>query len=110
MAQVAHHFDEPSNRALASRIAAALEPGGVFALLEVERPSNERPSGQSGALMDLYFAFSSESGTWTAKEMARWQLQAGLDVRSPIRLRRSPGTIIQVGVKPGAPPRRTGSS
>jgi 2-polyprenyl-3-methyl-5-hydroxy-6-metoxy-1,4-benzoquinol methylase len=108
MAQVAHHFDEPSNRALASRIATALKPGGVFALLEVERPSDERPTGQSGALMDLYFAFTSESGTWTAKEMAEWQLQAGLHIRNPIRLRRSPGAIIQVGVKPGGPPRRGG--
>jgi SAM-dependent methyltransferase len=109
MAQLAHHFDAESNRALASRIAAALKPGGVFAMVEVERPGDGSRTGQSRALMDLYFAFTSESGTWTAEEMAQWQAQAGLEARRPIRLRRSPGAIIQVGVKPVAPPGRGGT-
>jgi len=93
------HFDEETNRKLAARIARALKPGGVFAIVEIERPPEPGGGGQLGALMDLYFALTSESGTWSLPEIQGWQRAAGLRVLAPIRLRTVPGGAVQAARK-----------
>ncbi len=99
-AQLVHHFDETANRALARRVARALRPGGIFVIQEIIRPQSPDKAGQVGALLDLYFAATSEAGTWSVEEMADWQRQAGLVARKPMWLRSLPGSAQQVGVKP----------
>ena len=37
---------------------------------EVLRPASPRKAGLLGAFFDLYFALTSEAGTWTFAEMA----------------------------------------
>jgi SAM-dependent methyltransferase len=88
---LAHHFDEASNRALLQRIARALRPDGVCVILELIRPASPNQAGQVGALLDLYYALTSASGTWSIEEMTRWQADAGLTPRRPIHLRTTPG-------------------
>ena len=99
--QVVHHFSAPQNQDLASRVARALRPGGVFAVIEAFRPSSPRDAGQGGALLEFYFALTSQSGTWTPAEIASWQRDAGLRPRRPLRIRTAPGVGAQVAVKPG---------
>lgn len=98
LSNLAHHFDDATNRELARRVARALRPGGVFAIVEVVRRESPGEGGQIGALLGLYFALTSESGTWSFEEMASWQREAGLRPRKPVRLRRSPGFGIQIAV------------
>lgn len=98
LSNLAHHFDDATNRELARRVARALRPGGVFAIVEIFRRESPTEGGQIGALFDLYFALTSESGTWSFEEMAAWQREAGLRPRKPVRLRRSPGFGIQIAV------------
>jgi SAM-dependent methyltransferase len=100
VASLVHHFDDATNRALAKRIARALRPGGIFVIQEHYRKSSPDEAGQIGALLDLYFALTSQSGTWSFEEMADWQREAGLKPRKPIRFMTAPGTGQQVGVKP----------
>src|SRR3954463_15199998 len=99
VSSLVHHFDDATNRALAKRIARALRPGGVFVIQELYRPGSPKEAGQIGALLDLFFALTSQSGTWSFEEMAGWQREAGLKPRKPIRFRTAPGTGQQVGVK-----------
>jgi SAM-dependent methyltransferase len=101
VAQLVHHFSEAQNRDLARRIARALRPGGVYAVLDEFRPRNAKEAGQVGALLEFYFALTSQSGTWAVEEIADWQRDAGLAPRRPIRLRTAPGVGIQVAAKPG---------
>jgi SAM-dependent methyltransferase len=101
IAQLVHHFDEATNLELARRVARALRPGGVFVIQEVIRPISPKQAGQAGALMDFYFALTSEAGTWSYEEMADWQRQAGLEPKKPVRFRTLPGMGQQVAVKPG---------
>jgi 2-polyprenyl-3-methyl-5-hydroxy-6-metoxy-1,4-benzoquinol methylase len=98
-ASLVHHFDDTTNRALAKRIARALRPGGVYVIQELYRPSSPAEAGQIGALLDLYFAFISEAGTWSFEEMADWQREAGLKPLKPIKLRTAPGNGQQAAVK-----------
>ncbi len=99
VSSLVHHFDDATNRALAKRIARALRPGGVFVIQELYRTASPREAGQIGALLDLYFAVTSRSGTWTFEEMAGWQREAGLEPRKPIRFATAPGVGQQVAVK-----------
>lgn len=99
IAQVVHHFTESQNRELAVRVARALRPGGVYAVLDEFRPKTAKQAGQVGALLEFYFALTSESGTWAAEEITDWQRRAGLQPRRPVRLRTAPGVGIQAAVK-----------
>lgn len=101
VSQLLHHFDEASNRQLANRVARALRPGGVFVVLEMIRPASPDKTGQVGALLDLYFALTSLSGTWSTEEISGWQRDAGLLPRRPVALRSVPGAVEVIGVKPG---------
>jgi SAM-dependent methyltransferase len=101
VSSLVHHFDDATNRALAKRIAAALRPGGVFVIQELYRPSSPREAGQIGALLDLYFALTSEAGTWSFEEMADWQREAGLKPLKPLKLMTAPGNGQQSAVKGG---------
>lgn len=99
LSNLAHHFDEPTNRELVRRIARALRPGGVFVLHEIIRPEPGR-AGQIGPLIGLYFALTSESGTFTFEEMATWQRDAGLAPQRPLTLPSAPGFGLQIALKP----------
>ena len=100
IAQVVHHFSEDENRELAKRVARALHPGGVYAVLDEFRPENPSEAGQVGALLEFYFALTSQSGTWAVEEIAGWQREAGLSPRRSIRFRTAPGVGIQAAFKP----------
>ncbi len=101
IAQVVHHFSGDQNRDLTSRVARALRPGGVYAVLDEFRPRSAKDAGQVGALLEFYFALTSQSGTWAVEEISDWQRQAGLSPRRPIRFRTAPGVGIQAAFKPG---------
>ena len=80
-------------------MARALKPGGVFTIQEILRPRSPGEAGQVGALMDLFFALTSESGTWSIEDMTDWQRQAGLTPRKPVRLMTVPGGGLISAVK-----------
>ena len=99
VANLVHHFDDATNRALTRRIARALRPGGVYVIQELYRPESPKEAGQIGALLDLYFALTSEAGTWSFAEMAAWQREAGLKPLKPVKFRTAPGNGQQSAVK-----------
>jgi predicted O-methyltransferase YrrM len=99
IAQVVHHFDDATNRELARRVARALRVGGVFVIQEVTQDRVPKKAGQFGALMNLFFAVTSQAGTWSLEEMADWQRQAGLVPLKPIQFRSMPGVWQQTAVK-----------
>lgn len=100
-AQLVHHFSDEQNRDLARRVARALRPGGVYAVLDAFRSRTAKRAGQLGALLEFYFALTSQSGTWAVEEIADWQRRAGLTPRRAIRFRVTPGAGIQAAVKAG---------
>ncbi|HEV2852037.1 MAG TPA: methyltransferase [Thermoanaerobaculia bacterium] len=99
VASLVHHFDDATNRRLAKKIAKALRPGGVFVIQELYRTNTPNEAGQIGALLDLYFALTSQSGTWSFEEMAGWQREAGLKPMKPVKFLTAPGNGQQAAVK-----------
>lgn len=98
--QLLHHFTAEANRALCRRIGQSLRPRGVFAIVDLERPSSPRAGGQNGSVFDLFFAATSRSGTWSAADMQQWQADAGLVPQPPIRLWWTPGIIVVSASRP----------
>jgi SAM-dependent methyltransferase len=101
MSHLVHHFDEDTNECLLRRAAHALRPEGVLAILDVLRQTSPNASSQTGALLDLYFAVTSNSGTWSYEEITRWFKQADLLPRKTISLRSAPGMTVVTTVKLG---------
>lgn len=99
LSQLVHHFTDEQNRDLMRRIASALKPGGVCVLLDTLRPSSPEGAGGIGAVLDLYFAATSRSGTWPLETMQAWQRDAGLTVEKPVHLRTLPGAAMVLGRK-----------
>jgi SAM-dependent methyltransferase len=97
--QIVHHFSDAENRDLAKRVARSLRPGGAYAIIDAFRARDPNSAGQIPALLEFYFALTSQSGTWTPEEMAGWQRDAGLNPRRPIRSRTAPGLGMQVAVR-----------
>ncbi|MFL5730113.1 MAG: class I SAM-dependent methyltransferase [Cytophagaceae bacterium] len=100
IANLIHHFTPEQNKQLAARVAQALKPGGLFIVQEFIRPAKPKASDQVGATLDLFFALSSTSGTWTEKEISGWQKSAGLKIKKPVKLITLPGTAQMVAEKP----------
>jgi SAM-dependent methyltransferase len=98
--QIVHHFSDEQNRDLAMRVACALRGGGEYAIIDAFRARDPQAGGQIPALLEFYFALTSQSGTWAPEEMAAWQRDAGLKPRRPIRSRTAPGLGFQVAAKP----------
>lgn len=99
VANLVHHFTAEQNRGLARRVARALRPGGTFVVQELLRVDGDRPGAQLGALLDLYFAFTSTSGAWSAEEIHDWQRDAGLAPRPTLHLQTFPGAALVVARK-----------
>jgi SAM-dependent methyltransferase len=97
-----HHFDEVANRDLVKRSAHALRPNGYLVIEELHRFQSPREVGELGALSNLYFAATSEAGSWSMQEIAEWQREAGLLPRKPIRLLTAPGAELQAAIKPNS--------
>jgi hypothetical protein len=49
--------------------------------------------------MDLFFAFTSQSGTWSHEEIADWQKNAGLTLEKTVLFRTLPGYGAQIAKK-----------
>jgi hypothetical protein len=79
---VVHHFTSEQNFVLAKKIAAALKPGGVYAIGEFIRQSKPGEGGIVPSTTGLYFSLTSSSGTWSIDEMEAWQKSAGLKIES----------------------------
>ena len=86
-----HHFTPEQNAELTRRVARALAPGGVYAVGDFLRASHPGAGCGVPAVMDLYFALTSASGTWSLDEIASWQRGAGLTPMKTIQFQSLPG-------------------
>ena len=98
---LAHHFSPEQNADLARRVARALAPGGVYAIGDFLRASYPGAGGGVPAVMDLYFALTSASGTWTLDQIASWHRGAGLTPVKAIQFQSLPGWASLPATKSG---------
>jgi cyclopropane fatty-acyl-phospholipid synthase-like methyltransferase len=94
-----HHFTHQQNIDLCKKIFKALKPGGYLVIQEFIRPETPKSADQVGALLDVFFALTSTSGTWSVKEIAAWQKEAGLTHKKNVKFIAIPGAVQVVAVK-----------
>jgi 2-polyprenyl-3-methyl-5-hydroxy-6-metoxy-1,4-benzoquinol methylase len=93
-----HHFTPAQNFELARKVVRALTPGGLHAIGEPLRMDNPAGAGML-ATLDLYFALTSASGTFSLAEITGWQTKAGLRPLKPIRFLRLPGWVVVPAIR-----------
>ncbi len=98
VSNLVHHFTAEQNRDLVLRCARALVPGGMLVIQDLIRPASPSSGDQTGQVLNLFFALTSTSGTWSIPEIRQWLQAAGLTVRRPVTLRSVPGAAQLVGV------------
>src|SRR5215471_6142836 len=81
ISNLVHHFTLEQNRDLAVRAARALKPGGALVIQELIRPQSPNSGDQAGQVLNLFFALTSTSGTWSIAEMEKWLRNAGLALK-----------------------------
>jgi 2-polyprenyl-3-methyl-5-hydroxy-6-metoxy-1,4-benzoquinol methylase len=96
---VVHHFTNEQNSALAKKVAAALKPGGLYAIGEFIRQSKPGEGGVIASTTGLYFSLTSSSGNWSKEEIEAWQKNAGLKIEKPVAPMSIPGWKILVAKK-----------
>lgn len=105
VANLIHHFDADQNRQLAQKVARALRPGGVFVVMDAMRIASpaeaDRPNRRLGVVLDVYFALTSTSGTWSVESVQEWQRAAGVRPLRPIWLQTMPGAALLSAIRPG---------
>jgi 2-polyprenyl-3-methyl-5-hydroxy-6-metoxy-1,4-benzoquinol methylase len=99
VSHLVHHFDDAQNRSLVKRAADALRPNGIIIIIDVLRESSRVAGSQTGALLDFYFAITSLSGTFSAKQIASWLTPTRLVIERIIPLRSAPGISVIVAKK-----------
>ncbi len=104
---VLHHFPAEEARQLLGRAIAALEPGGMIAVLEPTRAS--RPD-QLAALLHLHYFLASRGGVFAADTLASWLAAAGCRGVRRRSLRRAPGLSLFSAYRAPATPLRSGGT
>ncbi|WP_225000280.1 class I SAM-dependent methyltransferase [Cesiribacter sp. SM1] len=99
MSSLSHHFSKAQNTLIAEKIFKALRPGGYYVLMDFVRPEPKTNSDLIGSSSDLFFALSSTAGTYTIREMKRWQKDAGLQHHKLIRFFTIPNCVAVIGKK-----------
>jgi SAM-dependent methyltransferase len=96
---LAYHFSAAENVLLFRRLARALRPCGAFAVIEPLRLEKGEPTSQFAALNELYLGVASRCGSWSTRDTARWQRDAGLQpAAQPVML--SGGDVgVQIATK-----------
>lgn len=95
-----HHFDEVTNAALAGSVFRALRPGGLFIIQDFMRSDTPRNGDHIGGVLNLYFAATSQAGTYSEAEYRRWQKDAGFTLQRSVKLHSVPRHAQVVGKKP----------
>jgi 2-polyprenyl-3-methyl-5-hydroxy-6-metoxy-1,4-benzoquinol methylase len=94
---ILHHFLPEQIEGILRKAASALQPKGVVAVWELERP---RPGSKVtvGDGAALYFALTSTGGAYHADEYAAWMRQAGFESIRIARGKLTPGKILVTAV------------
>ncbi|MFD2571548.1 class I SAM-dependent methyltransferase [Spirosoma soli] len=99
MSSLAHHFSPEQNQTVASKVAKALRPGGVFIINEFIRPAIGAKPELIGSSTDLFYGLSSTAGNYSIDEISGWQQTAGLTSPKVINYRTVPGRAMVIARK-----------
>jgi DNA-binding transcriptional ArsR family regulator len=86
-----HHLAARDGRRLVTRLAAAVAPGGMIAIVDAFRPPNGQAMSQMQGLLNLHFRLTSAAPLPLEVDVAGWLREGGLVPRASIKLRRAPG-------------------
>ncbi len=97
--EVLHNLTPPRCVDLLRRARDAVRPGGLVAVLELDRAAGTRVSTLAGL---LFHVLEPGTRTWTAAELSGYMREAGLARVRLKRPRQAPGNVLVLGERPAA--------
>ncbi|AQG81651.1 class I SAM-dependent methyltransferase [Spirosoma montaniterrae] len=99
LSSLAHHFTPEQNQLVASKVARALRPGGVFIVNEFIRPETGSKPELVGSSTDLFYGLTSTAGNYSIEEIQEWQRIAGLKPHKTVWYRTMPGRAMVTALR-----------
>jgi SAM-dependent methyltransferase len=91
--QIIHHLTPEQNVALFRKVHAALNPGGVLAILDYfAPPPGHKPD--TASFLGLHFFLTSSAATYSVEQLKAWLKEAGFSAVRKIRLQRLPIQVL----------------
>jgi SAM-dependent methyltransferase len=99
LCNILHHFPIETNQAILRKVYAALKPGGVVGIFDIETSD---PAAAPEAVADaftLYFRITSTSSCFRGVDYERWLNACGFRSVRTIRSMKMPARMLVVGVR-----------
>ncbi len=100
LANILHHFDPDTNRAILGRARRALRPGGSIGIFDIEAPGTEKPPEAAGDAAALFFRITSNGACFTGDDYIAWLRQTGFTASRVVRSLRLPSRLLVVARAP----------
>lgn len=100
LANILHHFDPDTNRAILGRARRALRPGGSIGIFDIEAPGTEKPPEAAGDAAALFFRITSNGACFTGDDYIAWLRQTGFTASRVVRSIRLPSRLLVVARAP----------
>ena len=96
LANILHHFDEETNRAILGRARRALRRGGTIGIFDIEAPPKGAPPEAAGDAAALFFRITSNSACFSGDQYGTWLEQAGFSRPRAVRSVLLPSRLLVV--------------
>jgi hypothetical protein len=93
LSQILHHFPPATVATILDRVGAALRPGGIVAIWDVEAPRSGTPA-TAGDIPALYFRLTSTARAFHGDDYAAWLRTAGFTRIRIARPALAPGQVL----------------
>ena len=95
-ANILHHFPAEANRGILRRVRAAMKPGGIVSIFEIEPPHEGQAADAGGDGFALYFRITSDSSCFRGADYVSWLSAAGFASPRVIRSWKMPSRMLVV--------------
>jgi SAM-dependent methyltransferase len=99
LCNILHHFPVETNRAILRKVHAALRPGGVVGIFDLETPELQaRPEAAADAFA-LFFRVTSTSACFRGRDYESWLTECGFQAPRTIRSLKMPSRMLVVATR-----------
>jgi SAM-dependent methyltransferase len=99
LCNILHHFPIETNRAILRKVHAALRPGGVVGIFDIETPEPAAGPEAAADAFTLYFRVTSTSSCFRGHDYENWLNASGFQSVRTIRSLKMPARMLVVGVR-----------
>jgi len=99
LCNILHHFPEETILAILNKSLAALKPGGIVGIFDIEAPEPAAPPEAAGDAFALFFRITSTSACFRGRDYQNWLGKVGFRRPRTVRSVKMPSRMLVIGEK-----------